>query len=245
MRIAVQLTNAADGFVFWSQRYSRELDRIFEMQEEIATEVAGELGVTLGVGGINAFRGAGTRSVEAYESFLRARGDRYTDMGSRDAIRLLERVVELDPNYAVAWSELANRVFDRLWSANIDEQPAILERVHTLAQRAVELDSESADVKTALARASMGQFDWIAAEENHSQAIELLTDRVTIDRFAVMLMRTGRMVQAAEQFHAAVDAEGADGRLHPQILARVPCARAVCRSTANSRLPTGCGSTRG
>lgn len=217
VRIAVQLTNAADGFVFWSQRYSRELNRIFEMQEEIATEVAGELGVKLGVGGINAFRGAGTRSVEAYETYLRARGDRYTDMSSRDAVRLLERVVELDPNYAVAWSELANRVFDRLWNASIDEQPAILERVHTLAQRAVELDLESADVKSALARASMGQFDWIAAEENNSQAIELLADRVTIDRFAVMLMRTGRMAKATEQFHAAVKAEGADGRLHPQI----------------------------
>ncbi|MEM7503212.1 MAG: winged helix-turn-helix domain-containing protein [Pseudomonadota bacterium] len=217
VRIAVQLTNAADGFVFWSQRYSRELNRIFEMQEEIATEVAGELGVTLGVGDINAFRGAGTRSVEAYETYLRARGDRYTDMSSGDAVRLLERVVELDPNYAVAWSELANRVFDRLWNASIDEQPAILERVYTLAQRAVELDPESADVKSALARASMGRFDWIAAEENHSQAIELLADRVTIDRFAVVLMRTGRMAKAAEQFHAAIEAEGVDGRLHPQI----------------------------
>ena len=217
VRIAVQLTNASDGFVFWSQRYDRELNRIFEMQEEIATEVAGKLGVTLGVGGINAFRGAGTRSVEAYETYLRARGDRYTDMSSRDAVRLLERVVELDPNYAVAWSELANRVFDRLWNASVDEQPAILERVHTLAQRAVEIDPESADVKSALARASMGQFDWLAAEENHSQAIELLADRVNIDRFAVMLMRTGRMEKAVEQFHAAVEAEGADGRLHPQI----------------------------
>ena len=217
VRIAVQLTNVADGFVFWSQPYERELSRIFEMQEDIATEVAAKLGVTLGVGGINAFRGAGTQNVAAYEAYLRARGDRYTDMRRLDAIPMLERAVELDPDYAVAWAELANKVFDDLWSANINEQPAILGRAHALARRAVDLDPESADVKSAFAIASMGQFDWIAAEENHSQAIELLADRVTTDRYAVVLMRAGRMVEAAEQFHAAVEVEGVDGRLHPQI----------------------------
>ena len=61
VRITVQLTNVADGFTIWSESYNRELENIFEMQEEIATSVAGALGVRLGVGTINAFRGAGTQ----------------------------------------------------------------------------------------------------------------------------------------------------------------------------------------
>jgi len=61
VRITVQLTNVADGFTIWSKSYNRELENIFDIQEEIATSVAGELGVRLGVGAINAFRGAGTR----------------------------------------------------------------------------------------------------------------------------------------------------------------------------------------
>ena len=48
VRITVQLTNVADGFTIWSESYNRELANIFEMQEEIATSVAGALGVRLG-----------------------------------------------------------------------------------------------------------------------------------------------------------------------------------------------------
>jgi TolB-like protein len=72
IRIAVQLTDAADGFTIWSDSFDRDLEKIFEMQEEIATSVAGSLGVRLGVGGVNAFRGAGTQNVEAYEAYLHA-----------------------------------------------------------------------------------------------------------------------------------------------------------------------------
>ena len=72
VRITVQLTHVADGFTIWSESYDRELENIFEMQEEIATSVAGALGVRLGVGTINAFRGAGTRNVEAYEAYLQS-----------------------------------------------------------------------------------------------------------------------------------------------------------------------------
>jgi TolB-like protein len=57
VRITVQLTNVADGFTIWSESYNRSLDKIFEMQEDIATSVAGALGVRLGVGGVNDFHG--------------------------------------------------------------------------------------------------------------------------------------------------------------------------------------------
>ena len=217
VRIAVELINVADGFVLWSQRYDRELDRIFEMQEEIATEVAARLGVTLGVGGINAFRGAGTRNVEAYEAYLRARGNRYTDLGTDRAIPMLERAIDLDPDYAVAWSELAIRSMSGLWGVSLDERPVVIERALRLAERAVELDPQSAGVKSALAVINLQHYDWISGERNHLQAVELLSDRLTIDRYAGMLSRAGRMSEAEKQYHAAVEAEPVDGRLNPQV----------------------------
>jgi TolB-like protein/DNA-binding winged helix-turn-helix (wHTH) protein len=106
VRITAQLTHAADGFTIWSDSYNRELENIFEMQEEIATSVAGALGVRLGVGTINAFRGAGTRNVEAYELYLQAQARGWTDSAIEEKIQLLQRVVELDANYAAAWSLL-------------------------------------------------------------------------------------------------------------------------------------------
>ena len=70
VRITAQLINVADGKILWSEPYDRELADIFAIQEEIATSVSGALGVRLGVGGVNAFKGAGTRNIEAYEAYL-------------------------------------------------------------------------------------------------------------------------------------------------------------------------------
>jgi hypothetical protein len=76
---------------------NRKLERIFEMQEEIATSVAGSLGVRLGVGDVNAFHGAGTRNIEAYEAYLQAQSKDWASSGVSDAIPLLERAINLDP----------------------------------------------------------------------------------------------------------------------------------------------------
>ena len=93
------------------------------MQEEIARSVAGALGVRLGVGSVNAFRGAGTRNVEAYEAYLQGQNE---DLTKQEKIRLLERAVELDPDYAEAWSELGLRTLSTVWEASPDQAPEIL-----------------------------------------------------------------------------------------------------------------------
>lgn len=103
IRITAQLINAADGYHLWSQVFDRDLTDIFSIQEEIASEVAGALGVRLGVGDVNAFIGAGTQNVEAYEAYLKGWS---MEGGTAEALPYLEKATRLDPNYAVAWAEL-------------------------------------------------------------------------------------------------------------------------------------------
>jgi TolB-like protein/Tfp pilus assembly protein PilF len=211
VRITVQLTNVADGFTIWSQRYNRELQKIFEMQEEIATSVAGSLGVSLGVGGVNAFHGAGTQNIEAYEAFLQSQSKGHSVAGVNAAIPLLERAIELDPNYAVAWSMLALRLLAGAFDVAVDEVPAIMERAHEFALRGMELDLESATAQSALAVVGMLQYDWIGSEQGHTRAIELLADRPIATLYGIMLMRSGRSADAREQFELAVALEPLGG----------------------------------
>ena len=212
VRITVQLTNAADGFTIWSESYNSKLERIFEMQQDIATSVAGALGVRLGVGGVNDFHGAGTLNVEAYEAYLQALHNDYSKSGNREAAPLLERAISLDPDYAVAWSMLATRVLTEVWESPLDEVPKTIERGHQLALRGVELNPESAAAQAVLGIARMMLFDWIGAEQAQRRAIELLVDRPTATRYGVMLMRSGRLADAQDQFDKAVTAEPLDGR---------------------------------
>jgi len=212
IRITVQLTNAANGFTIWSESYNRELDKLFEMQEEIATSVAGSLGVSLGVGSVNAFPGAGTNNIEAYETYLKAYSEAWSEADTRESISLLERAIELDPSYAVAWSHLANLELVEMWDADDDEIPDILERAHQLARRGAELDAEASGVQSVLALIQMIRFDWIGSEQGHTRAIDSLADRPTVARYALLLLRAGRILEAQEQIHRARRLEPLGGR---------------------------------
>ena len=207
VRITWQLINAADGFTVTSGSYDRDLEQIFEMQTQIAASVAGYLGVSLGVGGVNAFSGAGTESLDAYEAYLQAR-----ELGNGSAaIPLLERATQIDPNYGVAWSRLALSLMSRWWVVNPEEIPELAERAYQHALRGVELSPESAESQSALAIAQMLQFDWIGAEQAHTLATDLLADRSTLGRYAVTQLRTGRVEEAKAKFRLAESIEPMGG----------------------------------
>ncbi len=112
LRITAQLIRAGDGFHLWSETYDRTLDDVIELQEEIAIEIARALETAMDPEALAAMMAAGTRSVPAYEAYLRglahdvsiqAEGDIYEALGAREAF---EQAVKIDPEFAEAWAEL-------------------------------------------------------------------------------------------------------------------------------------------
>ncbi len=209
IRITVQLTQVADGLAIWSDSYDRELANIFEMQEEIASSVAGALGVRLGVGEINSFRGAGTRNAEAYEAYLQSQSD---DRTKQEKIRLLERAIELDPDYAVAWSWLGHRTLSTAWEASPEQADEIVDQAFQFVLRGVELNPESAAAQRSLAVVRSARNDWIGGEQGFLRAIELLADRQIVSTYASVLLRNGRTTDAQKQYAVAVELEPLGGQ---------------------------------
>ncbi len=211
IRIAAQLTDVANGFQIWTEDYDRDLKDLFAIQEEIATSVAGALGVRLGVGGVNAFRGAGTRNVDAYEAYLEGLAVVGTAQGQ--SIPFFERATRLDPNYAAAWAQLGLRTSATQWDANNPEEASeARERGYGFVLKAVELDSESAQSHSMLGTMLLGRWDWIGSEEAHAKALSLLADRSNLTQYGNMLMRAGRTAEAAIQLDAAQAVEPLGGQ---------------------------------
>jgi TolB-like protein len=207
IKITAQLINTDDGFTIWSESYDRELAKIFEMQEEIATAVAGALGVRLGVGGVNAFRGAGTLNVEAYEAYLQG-----VRLKGSPGMSKVELAIQLDPNYAAPWADLSIKTLTTMWSALPEDAPAIVERATAMAHRAVELDDKSALANSRLASVLYIGMDWIGSEESNATAMELLSDRTIVSQYANMLMRAGRSAAARAQYDKAESLEPLGGK---------------------------------
>ena len=208
IRITAQLINASDGYHLWSETFDRELRNIFEVQEQIATSVAGALGVRLGVGGANAFHGAGTSNVEAYEAYLQGSASAGDERG-----RLLQLATELDPNYSAAWSALGLHTAGQQWWANPEEAPGLRDRGYAYVQRAVELDPESAQSVSLLGTMLYARTEWIRAEATAIRALSLNADRSNLAQYGHLLMRAGRSAAALEQYAKAEAIEPRGGEL--------------------------------
>jgi len=108
LRITAQLIKCADHAHLWSQTYDRDLDDVFAIQDDVSRAVTDALKVTLGVGQTGQIPG-GTRNVEAYDLYLRARA-LWQNAGYTNMLRIadtLRRAVALDPEFANGWLQLA------------------------------------------------------------------------------------------------------------------------------------------
>ena len=104
VRVTVQLVDPHTGFPLWSERYDRQMEDIFEVQDEIARAIADQLKVTFGVAVKQA-----TKNVEAYDLYLKGRhlSNQRSPATMRQAIQLYEQAIRLDPEFALAYSGLS------------------------------------------------------------------------------------------------------------------------------------------
>ncbi len=102
LRIMADLINVADGYHLWFERYDRQLQDIFAVQDEIAKTIAERLKVSLGAGKEQPLVRAGTKSVEAYQVYLKGRfhWNRRTRVGIDKAIEYFRLAMLQDPEFA-------------------------------------------------------------------------------------------------------------------------------------------------
>jgi TolB-like protein/Flp pilus assembly protein TadD len=139
VRVTVQLVDAKNGFQLWSERYDRQMEDIFEVQDEIARAIADQLKVTLGAGVKPA-----TKNLEAYELYLKGRHFCTQRLAStvRLGMKCFQQALDLDPAFALAWSGLADcygilRVYG--WISHEEGKPPALAAVTKAAELAPQL----------------------------------------------------------------------------------------------------------
>ena len=174
LRVTAELVNAEDGYQLWSERYDRELEDIFDIQDEIARTIADRLEVTLTGGKQAPLATRATDNINAYEAYLKGRGLLYKrGRFILDALTCFEEAVELDPDYALAWAGLADGR-STLGSFGMAAPHETMLQAKAAASRAVQLDDSLAETHGALAQATlMHDFDVPTARREFLRAMEL------------------------------------------------------------------------
>ena len=202
IRITAQLIEVATDSHIWSDAYNRKLDNIFEIQEEISKAIANELQVTLGTGGRSS---KPTDNLEAWQLFLRGR-HLYQNRGIAQlsrAVELLSQAVELDPDFADAWANLA--AANVVHGYNQQEGYQDYYRDGQLAAlRAIEIDPDNGFGHAVLGLVHMGEFAWDEAMRELELAIRLNPNETNSLLWkGIALINLGYVDQAIAMFQQA------------------------------------------
>ncbi len=168
VRVTGQLINVRDDQHLWAQAYDRELGDIFAIQEALAKEIAASLHAVLTPHDVARLDARPTGDVEAYDLYLQARAGWGSGQGTPEMLArmqlLLERAVQLDPRFGLAWLELYN-VHARMYEY-LDNTEVRLVQAKKALDTAVRLAPDALDVITS-------QMDYLDATGDKDGAAAL------------------------------------------------------------------------
>jgi serine/threonine protein kinase len=181
---------------------------IFAIQSDVARAIANALRAELSQEEDWILAREPTRKIEAYELVLQARHFRFTLRDSAQAVDCYQRAIEIDPEYAIAYVELAdNWVLKAAWGLLPGQEQALLkEPAEALIEKAFELDPTLAEPHVSLGLLREHQFDWMVAEEAFRTAIDLNPGHWNAYfEYANLLTRLGRFDEALAAAKSAYD----------------------------------------
>ena len=173
VRITAQLIDVTDGYHLWSERYDREITDVFAVQDEIAAAIAAKLKTTLAIGTAARAQRA-TDSIEAYEAYLKGRALLYRrGAGIQQGFKLMQKALELDPSYALAWAGIADTYLLLGYYGNLPPDET-RQKAADAAAKALEFGPDLAEAHTSRGLlALLFEWDWETAERSFRRALAL------------------------------------------------------------------------
>jgi TolB-like protein/tetratricopeptide (TPR) repeat protein len=206
LRITAQLINVANGYHLWSETYDHDVKDILALESEVAQRVVGVLKVQLGVEETHAITKKPTENPEAHRLYLLGRyhAVKYTQADLAVAVRNYEQALKLDPDFALAYSGLAD-AFGFIGGNAMPSREAWAKQ-KILAEKALELDPELAEAHVSLSNARANSFDWAGGEKEINRAIELNPNLASAyDTAASILTVFGRFDEAIAKDKKALE----------------------------------------
>jgi TolB-like protein/Tfp pilus assembly protein PilF/tRNA A-37 threonylcarbamoyl transferase component Bud32 len=208
IRVTAQLLNVGENSTAWAERFDENAADVLELEDSISEKVAKSLIPHLTGAEAKQLQKRGTNNPDAYEAFMRGRfyWSLQTEDGFARAIKLFERAVELDPDYALAFSAIAEYYIYLAIHCVLPFAEAT-SRAKVAALKAVEIDADSAEAQNALGTIVINQdFDWKAGENYMRRAIETNPNIVSARRwYNALLIQSGRLDEAMNEARKIIE----------------------------------------
>ena len=208
VRINAQLIDTASGNHIWAQRFDRQIEDIFELQDEIIETTVKKLAVKVDQSERALAMSKSTGSLEAYDYYLQAYHHFFqrTRDGNIEAQKLFKKALTLDPNYAAAYVGLAKVI---TWAVNYGwtEFPNVaLQEALDLAKKAVQLDDSNASARAQLGYIYMRFGEYDLAESELQKAIDLNpNDYISYRYIGAVLLYAGQPAKSLDWYNQVLE----------------------------------------
>src|SRR6266566_725129 len=219
VRVTVQLINALNDSHLWAETYDRKLIDVFAAESDIAQKVAASLEAKLTGREKEDIQFAGTKNPQAYDALLRALALRNSSsrVDLEKQIEFSRHAVELDPNYADAWANLALTETSKAATPWKSEEQK--ERARMAAETALRLAPNSAN-----AHKAMGLFYRYCLKDNRAALAELETARErapndggVLEAIGLLQRAQGRVQDALATLKKAADLDPLNAEIWIQL----------------------------
>ena len=206
VRIRAQLIDCHTDRHLWAKSYDREFKDVLALQSEIARDIVEQTQGNVSRQSIRPPLDLRPVNASAYEAYLKGRyfWNKRTPEGFQQAVESFQQAIAKDPNYARAYSGLAD-TYALISSYSLAPPDQIIPKAHAAALRALQIDERLAEAHASLALVTENyDWDWQTVEKEYKRAIELDPNYATAHHwYAEYLALQGRFDQAfAEMQHA-------------------------------------------
>jgi serine/threonine-protein kinase len=184
LRITAQLINVADGAHLYSDKFDREMADIFDIQDEISGEILDAVKIKLLGKEKEEILKNRTDNLEAYQLLLKGRYhyNKFTPNDLKQAIEYYNSAIAIDPNYALAYSEIANCYGDAYAFKWLPKEASYTQAT-AAAEKAIQLDDKIAESHIAIGRNKFWfEWDFTTALEEFNKGLEINPNSIVGNR---------------------------------------------------------------
>ncbi len=199
LTLHIELVDAATEYVLWTENYHRSMTNLVTLQSEIARDVSSKLQLKLSGADERKLTRNYTANAEAYQLYLKGRFYLLKSVkpGTETSILYFQQAIELDPNYALAYTGLSDAYRGQAVGGEMPSNE-FMPKARAAALKAIEIDDQLAEAHTNLGHIYFWyDWNWKAAENQHLRALELDPNSPdTLQFYAHLLSNTGRHAEA-------------------------------------------------
>jgi len=233
VRVNAQLIDARTDRQLWAERYDRDVTDVFAIESELAGKIVSQLQAKISPSEKAAIGQKPTADLAAYELYIHAKtlitasGFSTPQLESlSEAVRLLNEAIERDPNFALAYYQLA-QAHDQFYFSGIDHTPARLSLADAAIESLTRLLPNSGEAHLALARhLYWGYLDYDRARRELSLALQSLPNESIVFVLAGYIdRRQGRWTESTKNLERAVELDPRNADVLQQLASSYLCLR--------------------